>query len=341
MMLRVAEDRWVGIYEPLWRTQADNSSNTGDVRDMRRISNSDIQGAYEGFGFHTMGGHDALIARNGEGAWTVFWMYVNRDNLKDPTPLPCETPLASDSLAHSVPEGQPRDPLVVVCTDKVVIMYPNVGDEDVTFDLEPFELNNIDWATLARQGDGVRTIVLGHLTSLGQRRISAFSLTAGNLRPVDLPDDVRDAEGTDAPVYRSPIFGRPYLQIRPVEGASPAETRALIRRDSDWGWVDLISAPFPLQAGFAQRNGRLMVSGSVGEDSTGFWVFDIVDHDELNAWSTEPAFVIEGAPVFWAVSSEANPDNRYYRDDLMYITPPAEGEDNYTFHTRRVQCQIR
>lgn len=342
MMLRVAEDRWVGIYEPLWRTQADNRSNDGELRDMRRIANSDIEGAYEGFGFHSIGGHDALIARNADGDWTVFWMYSNRDTLKEPTPLPCETPLASDSLAHSVPDGSPRDPMVVVCTDKVVIMYPNVGDADHIIDLAPFEVNNVDWATIARTGDGVRTVMLGHLTSLGQRRITALSLIALNrsLRPVDLPDDVRDAVDTDAPVYRSPIFGRPYVQIRPVDGASPAATRALVRRGSDWEWVNLISAPFPTQAGFAQRRGRLTVSGSI-DGGTGFWVFDIADHDELNAWSTEPAFVIEEEPVFWAVSSEANPDNRYYRDDLMYITGPAEGERLYTFHTRRVQCQIR
>ena len=196
--------------------------------------------------------------------------------------------------------------------------------------------------------DLLRHLLFGHLSSLGTPRISALSLpVGGRVRPLDLPDDVAEAEGIDQPVTRSPVFGRPYIQIR-NEDDGTVRVRALVRRGANWEWVELLTAAGATQAKFAQWASRVIVSAPIegGVPATGYWFIDISDHDELNAWSTEPAVVWPGEPLHWGVTrGQLYPsrDLRFnYVDYFAFIDRPREDLPLlHRFMSRRVECTLR
>ena len=177
---RVAEDRW-----EVWGFFYPDSLNGASI-----AYYGDILGAHEGFDFKTSGGYSALIAKDAEGEWAVFWNVRSStapNKLKED--LDCARPLALDVIGH-----YPSNVSVVLVCDDQLIHLRSDYDYDLE-ELKPIERyslpgalgqtgGRLEWATWARHKDpdslipsSTSSIVYAFQSLSGQWEVQKTSLS--------------------------------------------------------------------------------------------------------------------------------------------------------------------
>ena len=91
----------------------------------------------------------------------------------------------------------------------------------------------------------------------------------------------------------------------------PPAIRAATVRGPDAEWLNVLTRLNASRVEYAIGESKVVVAGpaftEAGEPATGFWVVQIGNDDELNLWSTEPAFVWPGEVAPWWTVTRGQP----------------------------------
>jgi hypothetical protein len=308
IVVRTAEARWEAwnLYYP-----------TGSLG-TRLYYQGLITGAHEGFGFNAAGGYSALLARDDEDAWSIFWHYSNPSTpVKAPEPLGCERVLDFGVMGFLPASTSP----FVICDDRIIhvrsdrdpetdALLPNVSHEAP---LAAFP--SLEWATITRHFNRGTSSVLFAFESLsGSWEVNKLSLNlAANQLNVQVSTSVTARLGLNPNERPSPMYLHsdeapgvpgdfPVLRLTPTsqsEGNTEGNAKSISAsvhlpsagQSGQAAWRDVQMGGALEEVQYAELQGKVMGARRTAPDEVSFWVVDLQSDEELNLWSSAPAIV--------------------------------------------------
>ena len=272
-----------------------------------------INQAGEALSFHSVGERYALVAKDTDEEWSIFWHHPELGAFaKSPEKLGCINPLVSSNLGASPTDRS----LVILCDDRLIhARHDQLEDGSyppIESYIERFEaLPPLEWARVTRHNsNGLSTFTFAVQSSVDQTwevlklPVSQSSTGLQLQQPTPLTGRLQ-LDPTIRPdpliIHKSDLPGGrstpPVVMISdPQPGTNPLEV-SLITDQLGPLSKQTFKYPYPLnQARYAPLSDRLIVSAPTSEDSVDFWVLDVHERPDLLLWPVIPTFSWERSP---------------------------------------------